>query len=56
MLSDIHCPLHLSLHENTPETVNVKNHSFTPKWTPQLNAQFTETLENENIEVMVSNN
>ena len=57
MLSDIHCPLHLSLvsyttsepQENTSETVNVKNRIFRPKWKPELATQFKETLEKENI-------
>ena len=59
MLSDIRCPLHLSLvsyttFENTPETVNVKNNMFRPKWNPELTTQFTETLKKENIDDMMS--
>ena len=53
MLSDILCPLHLSLvsyttsepQKNTSETVNKKNRIFRPKWKPELATQFKETLE-----------
>ena len=52
MLSDIHCPLHLSLvsyttfelEDNTPETANVEKNIFRPKWNPELTTRFTETL------------
>ena len=62
MLSDIHCPLHMSLviyttselKENTPDTMNVENNIFRRKWNPKLTTQFTETLEKENIDGMMS--
>ena len=33
--------------------MNVKNRIFRPQWKPELAAQFTETLEKENIEDMM---
>ena len=62
MLSDIHCPLHLSPvsyttsepQENTSETVNVKNRIFRPKWKPALATLFKKTLDKGNIEDMMS--